>query len=216
MAFLSLISRRASTLPFRSLQRCEVLSTAGRSHIDVSMLGANSRHRRTADVGVLRQWQGPATARLCPSTKRPLSSVPGAGHPFRNGCWERRAVEKCMCHRGSRRPPSRSKVREHIEASRKSSRAPGYPERIFAADDAAAWLDRFRAAGVPCAAINTYSQVLADPQVQHMGWVQPLALPTGHKTQTFGPARAILREARGHNTPSARPWRHNDEVLGSS
>lgn len=62
----------------------------------------------------------------------------------------------------------------------------GMLEAIFAHDDCATWLERFRAAGVPCAPINTYSQVLADPQVAHMGWVQPLQLPSGATTRTFG------------------------------
>ena len=120
-----------------------------------------------------------------------------------------------MCHCGSRRPPYRSKVRQHIEASRTSSRAQDILERIFAADDAAAWLDRFRAAGVPCAAINTYSQVLADPQVQHMGWVQPLALPTGHKTQTFGPPVQFSGKRVAITRPPPALGEHNDEVFGS-
>lgn len=60
-------------------------------------------------------------------------------------------------------------------------------EEIFAADDAAAWLARFREAGVPCAPVNTYSQVLADPQVAHMGWVEEITLPNGASTRTFGP-----------------------------
>jgi len=89
-------------------------------------------------------------------------------------------------------------------------------ERIFAADDAAAWLDRFRTAGVPCAAINTYSQVLADPQVQHMEWVQPLALPTGHKTQTFGPPVQFSGKRVAITRPPPALGEHNDEVFGSS
>ncbi|WP_028206219.1 CaiB/BaiF CoA transferase family protein [Paraburkholderia nodosa] len=58
-------------------------------------------------------------------------------------------------------------------------------EAIFAADDAAHWIERFRAAGVPCAPINTYSEVLKDVQVEHMEWVQPLELPNGVQTKTF-------------------------------
>lgn len=58
-------------------------------------------------------------------------------------------------------------------------------EDIFASADATHWIERFRSAGVPCAPINTYSEVLADPQVEHMGWVQPLALPNGVVTRTF-------------------------------
>ena len=46
-------------------------------------------------------------------------------------------------------------------------------------------LARLRAAGVPCAPINSYSQALADPQVAHYGWVQPLGLPNGETTQTM-------------------------------
>lgn len=58
-------------------------------------------------------------------------------------------------------------------------------EQVFSKDDAAVWLDKCATAGVPCAPINSYSQVLKDPQVAHMAWVQPLRLPTGAVTQTF-------------------------------
>jgi len=53
----------------------------------------------------------------------------------------------------------------------------------FTADQCLAIL---RKQGVPCAPINTYSQALADPQVAHYGWVQPLELPGGGLTRTFG------------------------------
>jgi formyl-CoA transferase len=56
---------------------------------------------------------------------------------------------------------------------------------VFATADSSTWLQKFRAAGVPCAPINSYSEVLADPQVAHMGWVQPLQLPNGVQTRTF-------------------------------
>jgi crotonobetainyl-CoA:carnitine CoA-transferase CaiB-like acyl-CoA transferase len=46
-------------------------------------------------------------------------------------------------------------------------------------------LKLFADAGVPCAPINTYSQVLQDPQVKHMEWVRPLQLPSGCETVTF-------------------------------
>lgn len=59
-------------------------------------------------------------------------------------------------------------------------------ETIFADEPAPFWLGQFRAAGVPCAPINNYSDVLADPQVEHMQWVQPLTLPNGVETRTFG------------------------------
>jgi formyl-CoA transferase len=87
-------------------------------------------------------------------------------------------------------------------------------EEKFAEADTATWLQRFRSAGVPCAPINSYSQVLADPQVEHMEWVRPLELPNGISTRTFampmrfsGKAVPILRR------PPAL-GEHNDEVLG--
>ena len=53
-------------------------------------------------------------------------------------------------------------------------------EQTFANYDAAELLKIFRERGVPCAPINTYSQVLADPQVEHMQWVEPVTLPASN------------------------------------
>lgn len=58
-------------------------------------------------------------------------------------------------------------------------------ENTFASLSAAECLARMRKQGVPCAPINTFSQALADVQVEHYGWVQPLALPGGATTMTF-------------------------------
>lgn len=87
-------------------------------------------------------------------------------------------------------------------------------EAEFGRDDTAAWLDRFRTAGVPCAPINTYSQVLDDPQVAHMAWVQPLELPNGVQTRTFAsPMRFSGQGPAIHRRPPGL-GEHNDEVLG--
>lgn len=55
----------------------------------------------------------------------------------------------------------------------------------FVKHPAETWLTKMRDCGVPCAPINTYSQALADEQVAHYGWVQPIDLPGGHQTSTF-------------------------------
>jgi len=86
-------------------------------------------------------------------------------------------------------------------------------EDIFAEADSETWLTRFREAGVPCAPINTYSDVLADPQVEHMEWVQELELPNGVATRTFvSPIRFNERTAGILRRPPAL-GEHNDEVL---
>lgn len=59
-------------------------------------------------------------------------------------------------------------------------------EEVFARDTAQEWLRRFEAAGVPCAPINRYGDVLQDPQVLAQDWVRPLTLPNGIETRTFG------------------------------
>lgn len=87
-------------------------------------------------------------------------------------------------------------------------------ETEFAKASTATWLERFRAAGVPCAPINSYSDVLADPQVEHMQWVQPIELPNGVRTKTFA---APLRFSGVGLPIRLRPpalGEHNDEVLG--
>lgn len=86
-------------------------------------------------------------------------------------------------------------------------------EELFVQADASVWLERFRVAGVPCAPINTYSEVLNDPQVRHMNWVQPMTLPNGVQTRTFAsPVRFD-----GQSVPVRRPppalGEHNEQIL---
>lgn len=86
-------------------------------------------------------------------------------------------------------------------------------ERIFAQADAQTWLERFRNAGVPCAPINNYSDVLSDPQVAHMQWVQDLEMPNGVSTKTFAsPIRFGSRTAGVGKRPPAL-GEHTVEVL---
>ncbi|WP_293029268.1 CoA transferase [Pandoraea sp.] len=87
-------------------------------------------------------------------------------------------------------------------------------EDIFADADAALWLERFRAAGVPCAPINTYSEVLADVQVEHMGWVQPLTLPNGVATRTFGSPIRFSGQTPAIRLRPPALGEHNEALLG--
>lgn len=87
-------------------------------------------------------------------------------------------------------------------------------EAEFAKAPTAVWLERFRAAGVPCAPINSYSEVLADPQVEHMRWVQPIELPNGVKTRTFTAPIRLSGEGLPVRLRPPALGEHNDEVLG--
>jgi crotonobetainyl-CoA:carnitine CoA-transferase CaiB-like acyl-CoA transferase len=88
-------------------------------------------------------------------------------------------------------------------------------EQASAPFSAVEMIGKFRAAGVPCAPINTYSSVLEDEQVRHMQWVQEIALPSGRKTRTFGsPLRFTGKGFPIRRDPPAL-GQHNDEVLAA-
>lgn len=88
-------------------------------------------------------------------------------------------------------------------------------EEVFVMADAQAWLSAFREAGVPCAPVNSYSDVLCDPQVHHMEWVQPIELSNGVTIRTFAsPIRFAGRTSPIMRRPPAL-GEHNDEVLSS-
>ncbi|MGE4369437.1 MAG: CaiB/BaiF CoA transferase family protein [Burkholderiaceae bacterium] len=86
-------------------------------------------------------------------------------------------------------------------------------EALFIHEPPEVWLERFRAGGVPCAPLNTYSKVLVDPQVDHMQWVQDLELPNGVQTKTFvSPLRFDQRTAGVLRRPPEL-GEHTQEVL---
>ena len=87
-------------------------------------------------------------------------------------------------------------------------------EQAFAAKSCKEVLAMFRDAGVPCAPINSYSQALADEQVAHMQWVQPITLPGGAATHTFAsPLRFNGQGFPIYRRPPAL-GEHNAEVFG--
>ena len=86
-------------------------------------------------------------------------------------------------------------------------------EEVFATKSTAEWIEGFVGVGVPCGAINSYSQILADPQVAHMGWVRETTLPSGVTTKTF--ASPVMLSGKGIEIRSAPPalGEHRAEVI---
>ena len=86
----------------------------------------------------------------------------------------------------------------------------------FAKNGVDHWLAAFEKAGVPQGRINSYSQILADPQVQHMGWIEEMALPSGVKTRTFGsPVRISGTDLAKRRDPPAL-GADTESVFGTS
>jgi crotonobetainyl-CoA:carnitine CoA-transferase CaiB-like acyl-CoA transferase len=76
------------------------------------------------------------------------------------------------------------------------------------------WIAAFEQAGVPYGRINSYSDILADPQVEHMGWVEEMVLPSGVKTRTVGfPIKISGADLRKRRDPPAL-GADNETVFG--
>ncbi len=61
----------------------------------------------------------------------------------------------------------------------------GLLEPRFRGRSAADWLEEMDRRGVPCAPINSYPEILDDPQIAHLGLVRDLTLSNGATTRTI-------------------------------
>ena len=75
------------------------------------------------------------------------------------------------------------------------------------------WLAAFGDAGVPCTPINSYSQILSDPHVAHMEWIEDLTLPSGIETKTFISPVNFGEQRLGVRRPPPELGEHTVEVL---
>ncbi len=89
-------------------------------------------------------------------------------------------------------------------------------EARFVTAGVAAWLERFRAAGVPCAPINGYAEALADPQAAHLGLVLPATLPGGQVTRTVGCPVRLDGEAVAVRTTFPALGEHTAQVRATT
>jgi crotonobetainyl-CoA:carnitine CoA-transferase CaiB-like acyl-CoA transferase len=85
-------------------------------------------------------------------------------------------------------------------------------DATFAGDSREVWLSKLRAEDVPCAPINDLGDVVADPQVQHIGLVREVVHPE------MGSLRLLGSGVNLHGTPTqtgAAPvaGQHTEEVL---
>ena len=86
-------------------------------------------------------------------------------------------------------------------------------EKEFGTQPVEHWLVAFRDASVPCTPINSYSQILSDPHVAHMEWIEDLTLPSGIETKTFISPVIFGGQRLGVRRPPPELGEHTDEVL---
>jgi crotonobetainyl-CoA:carnitine CoA-transferase CaiB-like acyl-CoA transferase len=87
-------------------------------------------------------------------------------------------------------------------------------EIAFATRTAREWLREMDRRGVPASPINGYADVLADPQVEHLGLVHELELPNGQRTRTTGFPVLVSGQGFAIRRPPPTLGQHTDEVLG--
>ncbi|MFZ9116093.1 MAG: CaiB/BaiF CoA transferase family protein, partial [Burkholderiaceae bacterium] len=99
-----------------------------------------------------------------------------------------------------------------LDRARNQTKMNTYLDPVFVQKSASEWLVLFDKAGVPCAPINNYADILSDPHVKAMQWVQPIDLPNGATTQTVAfPMRLEGVDLLQVKAPP-QLGEHNDEV----
>ena len=88
----------------------------------------------------------------------------------------------------------------------------GLVEAALAADSAARWIERLRAAGVPCGRVSTVAEALADPQTLARGMVETIEHPAGAFRALGIPFTMSGTSARARRPPPTL-GQHTDEVL---
>ncbi len=99
------------------------------------------------------------------------------------------------------------------ERARNQKQLEAILQPVFATRTKAEWLAEFDRRGVPCAPINTYPEILADPQVAHLGLVQDMTLPNGKRTRTVAfPMKMTEFEFSVYRSPPLL-GEHTEEVF---
>ena len=86
-------------------------------------------------------------------------------------------------------------------------------EEVTATRNSAEWIDILNRAGVPCGPINKMNEVFADPQVKHLGIVQPVEHETLGRIDLVGQPVTLSRTPSSLRTATPERGEHTDEVL---
>lgn len=83
---------------------------------------------------------------------------------------------------------------------------------IFNQKPRAHWLMELDAQGIPCAPVNGFHEILADPHIEAMGLLHDLTLPNGARTTTVGFPIAISDFEFKIDRPPPNLGEHTEEV----
>jgi crotonobetainyl-CoA:carnitine CoA-transferase CaiB-like acyl-CoA transferase len=86
-------------------------------------------------------------------------------------------------------------------------------EQILAARDAGSWLERLRAAGIPCGPINEVDETLNDPHIQARGMIVELLHPSAGPVRSLGNPVHLGDTPVSYRLPPPTLGQHTEEVL---
>lgn len=107
----------------------------------------------------------------------------------------------------------RSEFQSQLLRARNQDELTEILEATFCTETAAYWLAEMERRGVPASPINSYADVLQDPQVEHMGLIKELELPNGVKTRTTGFPISMTGFDFSIRRPPPGLGEHTEEVL---
>ncbi|MGY9075182.1 MAG: CaiB/BaiF CoA transferase family protein [Acidimicrobiales bacterium] len=79
--------------------------------------------------------------------------------------------------------------------------------------DAAEWVERLNAVGVPCGPVNTVAEAFADPQVEHLGIAAPMSHPTAGDIEVIRNATNLEGVSNEIRQPTPLLGEHTDQIL---
>ena len=156
------------------------------THIDASMLGASLGVAALQTSEYFGTGQNPCKLGSKHPRNAPYQAYQAADDYFVIAAGNDRLWAKVCEIVGREDLISDQRFISTAERARNQDQLQPLLEEKFALSSADEWLQRFSTAGVPCAPINSYGDVLHDPQVEAYGWVQPMDLPNGVGIHTFG------------------------------
>jgi itaconate CoA-transferase len=120
-----------------------------------------------------------------------------------------------LCNEVIETPELLADARFKNNESRIANRAAleGRLTEIFMGKPKAEWLERLRAAGIPCGGVNTLGEVLDHPQLKARGAIGELTSPVGPLKEFLSPIRVTGEEPVFDHLPGL--GEHTDEILQS-
>ncbi len=172
-----------------------------------------ARHFRAADERVFRHRQGAAAAGSAHPRNAPYAGFDASDKPFTIAAGNDKLWRDTCAIVGRPDLPDDPRFATQSLRARNQDELAVILQPIFATRTAAEWLAELDAKGVPCAPINDFADILADPHVREMGWIQPMSMPNGAVAETVGFPIGITDYAFEITRQPPQLGEHNEEVF---